>query len=515
MAQHDDERPVWITTHVEDRTFGDTLYEWMERAPWMLISAAAHLLVFFVLMGIPWRWLDDNEEIIVECTLFDVPDEILDEPIEEPEPVLPDEPELFEPSSEPVEALLRPEPPDAVAAPGPAAEDPFDSPADVVFATVAPLGLGGKYGGRAGGGQGGGGGAGRGVPQALSLGLRWLADHQSPEGFWDGDGFMHNRGGEACSCDGDGAATHDVGLTGLALLAFLGNGTTTDAGPYRDALARGVHWLNNQADPDTGLLGSAASAEYLYDHAIATLALAETYYFSKSPRLKRTVQRAVDFIQAARAPYGGWCYDAPSLGDSDTSVTGWMLFALAAARDAGLRVARAALVEGLDVIEQFTDTASGRVGYDSPGSLSSRTAANRSGFPRERGEAMTAVGLLCRIFLADLDPAGSTGEARRKQHAELLAQTPPQWDEDGGGNDMYYWYYGTYAMFQVGGTHWRNWKRAIERAALQSQRKDGDRAGSWDPAGPWGYAGGRVYSTALMVLCLEVYYRYARVLGSR
>ena len=28
--------------------------------------------------------------------------------------------------------------------------------------------------------------------------------------------------------------------------------------------------------------------------------------------------------------------------------------------------------------------------------------------------------------------------------------------------------------------------------------------GSWDPIGPWGYAGGRVYSTALMAMCLSL-----------
>ena len=40
------------------------------------------------------------------------------------------------------------------------------------------------------------------------------------------------------------------------------------------------------------------------------------------------------------------------------------------------------------------------------------------------------------------------------------------------------------------------------------QVKEGDGRGSWDPVGQDADVGGRVYSTALSVLCLEVYYRY-------
>ena len=35
--------------------------------------------------------------------------------------------------------------------------------------------------------------------------------------------------------------------------------------------------------------------------------------------------------------------------------------------------------------------------------------------------------------------------------------------------------------------------------------------GSWDPIGAWGEDGGRVYSTAILVLTLEAYYRYSRL----
>jgi hypothetical protein len=83
------------------------------------------------------------------------------------------------------------------------------------------------------------------------------------------------------------------------------------------------------------------------------------------------------------------------------------------------------------------------------------------------------------------------------------------------GCDMYYWYYGSYAMFQMGGRHWKAWNKAMKTAVLDSQRQDGAHLGSWDPVGPWGMKGGRVYSTASMVLCLEVYFRYGKVLGAR
>ena len=53
------------------------------------------------------------------------------------------------------------------------------------------------------------------------------------------------------------------------------------------------------------------------------------------------------------------------------------------------------------------------------------------------------------------------------------------------------------------------------KAALvphQKIKKDGCADGSWDPeACRWGFAGGRVYATAINVLTLETYYRVAPV----
>ncbi len=498
--------------------FHDRLYDWMARTPWLAISAAVHLLAFFVLLAIPWERLRTSPERKIQATLEELPAQVFEEQEEllEQEAAAAEEQGIEEPILKDAEIADHDEPA-AEEDHGAAAGDP-DFPSSRPFEESGlndVIGIGGgasgKFGERFGTRQDLRAAGGSGTEQALKEGLEWLREHQSANGSWDCDGFASECGKiGSTSCDGPGNAAHDVGVTGLALLAFLGDGHTTSEGAYREVVTRGVKWLRDQQDPELGLIGKPSSRDFIYDHALATLAICETYYFSKSPLIRRVAQDAVDYIVEARNPYGAWRYDVPPIGDNDTSITGWMVFALTSAKEAGLKVDPAAFQGALAWIDEVSDPATGRVGYDSFGSLSSRTSSNEH-FPREKGEALTAVGLLCRIFLGQ-DPGEH--EIMRK-HAELLRRVPPLWDPEGFGCDMYYWYYGTYAMYQMGGNYWTAWNSEMKRAVLESQERDGDQKGSWDPVGPWGFAGGRVYSTALMTLCLEVYFRYAKVLGGR
>ena len=75
-------------------------------------------------------------------------------------------------------------------------------------------------------------------------------------------------------------------------------------------------------------------------------------------------------------------------------------------------------------------------------------------------------------------------------------------------DQLYYWYYATLSLYQVQGTAWQRWNEALTGELLATQHRDGKLAGTWDPDAVWGGYGGRVYSTALSALCLEVYYRY-------
>ncbi|MGE4159951.1 MAG: hypothetical protein AB7F75_12735, partial [Planctomycetota bacterium] len=95
--------------------------------------------------------------------------------------------------------------------------------------------------------------------------------------------------------------------------------------------------------------------------------------------------------------------------------------------------------------------------------------------------------------------------------AETLMLSLPDWDK--GVRDMYYWYYGSLAMFQLGGEYWAKWNTAMKNALTKSQhnKRNDCLYGSWDPHNEtWGDMGGRVYTTATGALTLEVYYRYLK-----
>jgi hypothetical protein len=51
--------------------------------------------------------------------------------------------------------------------------------------------------------------------------------------------------------------------------------------------------------------------------------------------------------------------------------------------------------------------------------------------------------------------------------------------------DMYYWYYGSLAMFQVGGDYWDQWNEAMKPALTKNQNDQRSLClfGSWDPEG--------------------------------
>jgi hypothetical protein len=342
---------------------------------------------------------------------------------------------------------------------------------------------------------------------AVDLGLEWLALHQDPLGHWDSNGFSAQC--KLNLCDGVGGPLYDPGVTGLALLAFLGAGETHRHGEHQKTVKVALRRLKDLQDPE-GCIGPRTDVRYIYNHAIGALALVEAYAATGSPLFKTSAQSAVDFIRRAQNPYLAWRYGVRT-GDNDTSVTAWMISTLFQARRAGLRVDPAGFDGTTAWIDKVTEPEFGRVGYTSRGTPAARPERLLMRFPTDRTESLTAIGVLARV-LAGEDPRRSEMIAKG---ADLMVRQPPRWDEALGSVDMYYWLWGSQAMFQVGGDPWKQWNVALKEAVLDHQRKDGDEKGSWDPVGPWGTEGGRIYSTAACVLAMETYYRHPRLSGDR
>jgi len=323
--------------------------------------------------------------------------------------------------------------------------------------------------------------------RAVEAALGWLAASQSGDGRWEAarHGAGRARGSQH---DGSVGARSDTGVTGLALLAFLGAGTTHRHGPHADRVARGIDFLLGSQRDDGSLAGNAEFFAALYCHGLATLALAECHALTGDQRLMPPLERAVRATLAAQHPHtGGWRYAPGDRGD--TSQLGWQVMVLASARQAGIGGLGAAEAGARNFL---VGVSSGRAGG---------LAAYRTG--ERPSVAMTAEALVCRLFLGLPVEHPAVHEA-----LEMIGRHLP----DRRQPNAYTWYYATLASFHCGGDQWDRWNRGLQAAALPLQRQDGgDLAGSWDPDPFWGGHGGRVYSTALMALSLEVYYRQAPI----
>lgn len=354
--------------------------------------------------------------------------------------------------------------------------------------------------------------------QAVADGLAWLAAHQQSDGMWNRTGFQREcPPGDRCSQPAIDFESRDanVGLTALVTLAYLGAGYTHEDGKYAQCLSRAFSYILAQ-QTSTGSF-SGGSGYQMYCDAICTIAIAECYGLTKDDVLRHPLERAIKHLARAQQPEGGWDYTDRLTHRNDTSITGWCVMAIKSAQAAGIDVP---LETRLNVIRHFDRATEpdGRVWYadkrDNP-----KRRKGRLLIKRRYGPAMTAVGLFTRSVL------GFRMDDRfaRRQIDRLLTDLPDlekfQDPKGDGLHSEYYWYYGSLALFHIGGDPWKQWNRALRNTVLEYQERPttpkGRRKhsyGSW-PAygrgwGKWGRTGGRIYSTAINTLTLEVYYRY-------
>lgn len=207
---------------------------------------------------------------------------------------------------------------------------------------------------------------------AVAAGLDWLRRHRAKDGSWDADGFAASCAG--AKCDGAGVASVDAGVSGLAVLAFLGAGSTPKEGPDAALLADALKYLCDVQDSD-GCIGPRSDWHYIYGHATATMAVAEAYWLTGDEKYGAAAAKARDFLAAARNPYLGWRYVpvyGKGDGSNDSSMTAYGVIALRTCEFAGLDVDRGAYKDSLAWLDKMSDRVSGRVGYQHRGGADAR-----------------------------------------------------------------------------------------------------------------------------------------------
>lgn len=349
--------------------------------------------------------------------------------------------------------------------------------------------------------------AGVGTEDAVEAGLRWLQHHQNEDGSWRPEAFDRECTSDV-SCDGRGSESERVAVTSLALLAFLGDGQHSNHRTrYQSSVKRGLMWLLANQDVEgthAGLISPGSLTIDLHAHALATLVLAEAFELSRQEQLRRPAQHALDRAFRSQGEHGGWSRSGRRDDPCDLPTTTWMILAMRTARDAGLKVdperwARVVALYGARIDHERTEER-----RRTPLQRSSQEAAWWSENPGHR----TAWSLIACAFLG----RHPSTDSDRLRQAEWLAKASMDQVLRVSPIDLLHTAVVTEALFQMGGPFWNLWNPEVRRAVLSAQRREPSdhRFGSWDPQGPSGVVGGRVASTALAVLCLEVYYRHER-----
>jgi len=366
---------------------------------------------------------------------------------------------------------------------------------------------------------------------AVDLALKWLADHQLPDGSWCFDHTLAPQCQGQCPNPGSMPEAR-IGATAFGVLPFLGAGQTHQVGKYKKTVAAALNYLiaRMQVTPNGGSLYEPGGR--MYSHGLATIALCEAYGMNLAPddagklhrgeydgegakspsetnetkevklsereknairglarRLGPAAQAALNYVMYAQdTAGGGWRYEPRQAGD--TSVVGWQLMALMSGRLAYLKVDPRSFVAATIFLNHVqTDEYGSDYGYTGPD---------------RKTQATQAIGLLSRMYLGwTRDHPGLT------QGVQNMSAAGPS-----GGN-MYYNYYATQVLHHYGGDVWKRWNNVMRDRLIHSQSHNGHTTGSWyfGGGGHGAPKGGRLYCTAMAAMTLEVYYRHMPLYG--
>lgn len=310
------------------------------------------------------------------------------------------------------------------------------------------------------------------MDRSVLTALRWIKEQQNEDGSF-GKEFP-------------------VAMTAFALLAFSGHCETVDSPEFGKAVKMAIEYLVDVADKGKGMMASRNDRNTSYEHGIAVYALAEAYSMNKNAstpfkRISPSLKKGLPIIIEGQTNGGGWLYSYGSNGVGDLSVAGWNMQALKAAELTGLKFS--GLSTSKKKARKYLDVA-----LDPNGSEGYYKYRVRE---QDKGKlSLTGVGVLCSRMM------GEEAKIEGKALDLILSKAPKKFN----ASQLYAWYYHSQAAFQAQGKHWRKYNDTYQEVIVEAQEKDG----SWPAADGHGQVkgDGKLYSTCLCTLMLEVYYRY-------
>lgn len=294
--------------------------------------------------------------------------------------------------------------------------------------------------------------------------LRYLAGQQQSNGSWTSAG----RKGD-----------HPVAMTGYVLLCFMGAGNLPEEGDYARQVNTGMQFLLDSLQPD-GTFRGVDGSKYMYNHGIATLALAELYGQTRSPAIRTKLERAIKLIITSQSDKGsnggGWRY-RPKPGDADISVTVMQVVALRAAQNGGIAVPQSTIDEAIAYVR--------RCQVGGGGGFSYQAGKGDAGFARAAAAIYSLQ--VCGQYDDPLVKAGSDYLFKNNSPKE-------KWWSYGSN-------YAAPAQYMIGGDTWKRWYAEVKEPLLKTVKRNGDEM-HWDgDVGP-------VYCTAVHATILAMPYHY-------
>lgn len=322
------------------------------------------------------------------------------------------------------------------------------------------------------------------VHSAITKGLRYLARSQSASGAWIQDiGYKFN---ESYHVTDQGKP--DVGVTSLALMAFLSGGYLPARGQYGKVVERGTDFVLSCVDPDTGYISAHHSR--MYSHAFACLFLAEIFGMTHRADVRQKLQLATNLTVDSQNVHGSWRYE-PNSPESDMSITVCQIMALRAARNIGIKVPKSTIDRAYDYVLRSAIT-SGR--------------HERGGFKYQEKDATRTSFSLTAAGVATMHNTGTYDHALIRAGVEYLKREFDALAVQHKGH--YFFWYGNYYASQVfftaadtGVDNWSGfyWPRVRDHL-LRSQQENG----AWkNTVGP-----GDAFSTAVACIILQIPYQY-------